>query len=93
MKAPDELTLAYLHKTKPVQWVAWYAAVQDAEAKLALRTILFESTTDSLRDLTADSVRALVVDCVLKHKPLSRMVVLETDAIVEAIQRLSLKDR
>jgi hypothetical protein len=92
MKVPDELALAYLHKTQPVQWVGWYLAVQDAKAKSALRTVLFESATDSLRDLTADSIRALVVNCVLKHKSLRRMVVLETDAVVEAIQKHSLKD-
>lgn len=92
MKAPDELTLAYLRKSQPVQWVAWHAAVEDAGAKAALDTILFDSATDSLRDLTAAPVRAAVADCVLRHQALTILVSREVSALAGAIQQLSPKD-
>jgi hypothetical protein len=86
MSARDAFLLAYLDKMPPALWVAWYSAVRDAKSQSALGKILFDPSTNALRNLTTASIRAAVVKCVLKHKPLKMLVSQEADALVAAIQ-------
>jgi hypothetical protein len=73
---PDDLLLAYLEGTYPVQWAAWWGRLPDGQAKLQLSSILFDEN-DSLRDLTDPMIRRQVVELVLDDSSLSQLVLAE----------------
>ncbi|WP_165246304.1 hypothetical protein [Paludisphaera soli] len=86
----DQILSGYINGyTKPVQWVAWWAAEVDAASKAALGTLLFDPKTDALVDLTSPEVRASVIRVVLTNPPLRRKVEAEwEELLVSLVERM-----
>ena len=76
---------AYLKHSVPVQWVGWWWDATDAVAKEQLYAVLFEASTDSLRDLTLSSVRQQMTELVLHSDPLASMVLTEARPSLQKI--------
>ena len=76
---------AYSKHSVPVQWVGWWSDATDATTKEELYSILFEASTDSLRDLTLPSVRQQVTDMVFHSEHLASMILTEARPSLEKL--------
>ena len=82
----DKLIANYIrHRTFPVQWVNWWLEAPDSAARVALREVLFEPGSDSLRSLTEATVVEAVVRVVLGNDLLRAAVAREVDQHLEAV--------
>ena len=88
----DKLIANYIrHRTFPVQWVTWWLEAPSSATRVALREVLFEPGSDSLRSLTEPTVVEAVVRVVLGNELLRVAVAREVDQHLEAVAEKAMR--
>ena len=88
----DKLIANYIrHRTFPVQWVIWWLEAPSSATRVALREVLFEPGSDSLRSLTEPTVVEAVVRVVLGNELLRVAVAREVDQHLEAVAEKAMR--
>jgi hypothetical protein len=70
---PDPVA-EYVRRTVPVNWVIWWSDAEEGDAKRRLYDVLFDPSTDALRDLTVPEIRERVLDAVVDSPGLQEIV-------------------
>lgn len=91
-RAGEDRIAGYIRRyTEPVQWIHWWIEAVEPAASESLRSILYESCGEVLRDLTQPAIREAIVRAVLESEPLRRAVGAEADRFLETVAEWSEK--
>jgi hypothetical protein len=86
MTDDERLIAGYvLRYTHPIHWVKWWGDTNDSTAKNRLYSVLFDASTESLKDLTTQAIRAELLGVVLANETLRQTVLKEAREFVDAV--------
>lgn len=78
-----EVFSAYLRRSVPAQWIAWWTELPDCDEKAGFAEIIFDG--DQLRPLASKEMRSAVLDFIEASRLLRAMVYDEAQETVERI--------